>query len=634
MNHSFRVVALVLPWCLVTISNMTSEVIAAEKRATLCTNGSASPIYDTQLRAMLDKHIPAEAKQMLTLTQCYGGDCVDNFSSASNTTVISATSPGQTAKYGGYDDDSADALRPGWWRDAADVHKAGTKGKHSTETPMTGGGLAPGDFPLRPTSSWIPGTPDSRHVVVYAGDPNNADAKMRDKISSSFSGGYNTTVTTVGGNGSSSGWGAPGTPKDLEAAIKAAGDAIRSSSNPANEQFLLYVTDHGDLHNVQTVTTSIPPTTSHTVSAYTTFTPADLNPAELSLPGFSLFVSGMTHVIDDLYEYTPYFQPGDWSISLTETTTHENIIFNDFQELFLDWDNDVVEPIPGEGLKLFFPCNPTIFGDSFFDTEWDVDIFNNTPDPYFLEEFSQDSGMVGKPPLPPALYWDVDPTPGIQGGNGTWSNAGVPTWNDDFEGANPLQTWDPGCHASFVAVEPSQVTIVDPVTVESLTISSPGCSFTGGSLEVSAGTIMAEFDVTIGSNLIGSNGLIKGGEGTLTLLEPAVVLGSTYVSNGTLALAGNGQLDTPMVETASEASLLLLAGNHELPQICGEGITEVASGASLTVGSIRQAQLIIGSLPTSGVAAGSPVPEPNSFLLAGMFFSAVIFYFLRSTRRS
>jgi hypothetical protein len=77
----------------------------------------------------------------------------------------------------------------------------------------------------------------------------NAD---RDVIVQNFAGQPNTTVDTAGGvrapsdsNKGVDGWEYPGTSRALSRAIAAAGTAIRNSENPAREQFILFVGDHG-----------------------------------------------------------------------------------------------------------------------------------------------------------------------------------------------------------------------------------------------------------------------------------------------------------------------------------------------------------------------------------------------------
>ncbi len=242
-----RFAHLVLLCALVLVS--ASLPAFAEKEATLCTSAGAD-VTESDLAGMISTYISPFANRMITFTQCYGGDCLDSFT-GSNTTVTSATSAGQEAVYGGYDDDAAEALRPGGGT-AGTVHDAGTAGRDSDETPTTGGGLSPDDFSLEPVDP-IYGPVTSRHIVVYAGIPDSNPGRDNDqaqRIRDQFASEPNTTVTTVGGNGTGV-WDHPGTAADLAGAIAYAGQMIDDSMFPENEQFILFVTDHGDLHNKQ-----------------------------------------------------------------------------------------------------------------------------------------------------------------------------------------------------------------------------------------------------------------------------------------------------------------------------------------------------------------------------------------------
>ena len=80
---------------------------AGTQKATICTT-YGDDIYDYQLDQMIDSVVPPSARRLIVLTQCYGGNCLDNFT-GNNTAVVSATFTGQKAKYGGYDDDAANA---------------------------------------------------------------------------------------------------------------------------------------------------------------------------------------------------------------------------------------------------------------------------------------------------------------------------------------------------------------------------------------------------------------------------------------------------------------------------------------------------------------------------------------------
>jgi hypothetical protein len=366
------------------------------KQATICTT-YGDDIYDYQLDQMIDSVVPPSAKRLIVLTQCYGGNCLDNFT-GTNTAVVSATSAGQKAVYGGYDDDAANACKPGAGRSGQNVHDAGTAGKHSQETPSTGGGLAPGDVPLEPVTT--DGAVRSRHVIVYAGMPDKKgrDNAQRDKIKANFTGETNTTVTTVGGEGPKNGWDKHGWKRGLQEAINEAAAAIEAAPDPSKEQFLLFVTDHGDMHNVEYVTTPVPSSNSVVVANVAAFVTPDFQERQFERPGFSITVNiaPFFHEVNDPTDYTPFFPDDSWRILLTPPSPAAPILLTEFEERFIEWEDGIIGNEPEEGVRIFFPVEPTLFVDSFFDITYDVEIFNDTPDQFQLMTFSQDTGPVAK----------------------------------------------------------------------------------------------------------------------------------------------------------------------------------------------------------------------------------------------
>jgi hypothetical protein len=218
----------------------------ATKTGSLATTDEKG-ISGKRLRELLDSYISDTNAHstIAVLTQCYGGNMVGTLSDGrANTHVSSATSAGEQAYYGGYDDDAASATKPGAGTTSGDVHDAGTAGKSSSETPSEGGSDQPLD-PVNPTDGPI----KSRHILIYAGTPDGgngtSDDDQRNKIVGNFAGEPNTSVTTVGGAGGAgspgAGWQHPGT----EAGLKDALNTIKAQMN-SDEQFILFVTDHGD----------------------------------------------------------------------------------------------------------------------------------------------------------------------------------------------------------------------------------------------------------------------------------------------------------------------------------------------------------------------------------------------------
>jgi hypothetical protein len=279
------------------------------------------------------------------------------------------------------------------------VHDAGTAGKDSTETPSTGGGLAPGAVPLEPVTE--DGPVRSRHVIVYAGMPDakGRDNAQRDKIKANFAGQPNTTVKTVGGEGPADGWDKHGWKRGLQEAIDEAAAAIEAAPDPSKEQFLLFVTDHGDLHNVEHVTTPAPPSNSVVVANVAAFVAADFAERHFARPGFSITVNiaPFTHAVgDDPAAYTPFFPTNAWRLLLTPPPPAAPILLTEFEERFIEGDDGIIGNAPEEGVRLFFPVAPEGFVDSFFDVTYDVEIFNDTTNVYLVMDFSQDTGPVAK----------------------------------------------------------------------------------------------------------------------------------------------------------------------------------------------------------------------------------------------
>lgn len=377
-------------------------------KATISTS-QGSRIYDEQLAGWIQNIIGQNAKQLVVLTECYGGNAVDNFT-GDNTAVASATSPGEKAEYGAYDAAAAGALKPGAGRTAQNVQNAGTanKAKDGTENPSKGGGLSLGDFPLEDTSD--NGNVQSRHILIYAGKPSDKgkDDNLRDKIKGNFSGRQNTTVKTVGGAGTSQGWDNPGTAKGLRDAIIDLGLAIANAPDPSKEQFIIFITDHGDLHLVETVNEKVPDGGCVTVTNFPAFTSEDMAPGVIdkATPGFSAFIpfsGGLIHTVAD--DYQPFFQQGQWMFKLAADAQFTNpLVLTNFTELFDEFNNNIIGDLSGEGVTLFFPVDRSVFTNSFFDTTINMKVYNFSGAEYTVENLSQDSGPVPKGTSDEAAY--------------------------------------------------------------------------------------------------------------------------------------------------------------------------------------------------------------------------------------
>lgn len=129
------------------------------------------------------------------------------------------------------------------------------------------------------------------------------------------------------------------------------------------------------------------------------FVTADFQERVFDRPGFSITVdiAPFTHEVgDDPTAYTPFFPTNAWRLLLTPQPPAAPLLLTGFEERFIEANDGVVGNAPGEGLRLFFPVDPAVFADSFFDITYDVEIFNDTPDQYLVVDFSQDTGSVAK----------------------------------------------------------------------------------------------------------------------------------------------------------------------------------------------------------------------------------------------
>ena len=436
---------------------------------------------------MIQQFVPASSKKLIVFAQCFAGNAALDpaIRSLPNTSVLSATAPGVEARYGGYHDDAASALRPGTGRTAADVHLAGSVGRHalglndqgrefdkatiasSSEWPLITGTMSPTMFSLESTSA--NGNVQSRHIVFYAGLPSTrtprlatidghtvpshftgqstsiTDTADATTLTMNFANQLNTTIETVGGApsdadrrlSSDSDYMYAGNLDGLQAAIKAAGQAIASSPDPSKEQFILFVGDHGEL---ATGTFPVTPTTLAGRASLRSQSVANASSAEVTLDGFETFASDSPIVERMLSEPAnrPGFSvlvefPSDPAI-VTGALGQVRSVFGDqglevrlqnvdeggpngaqsrlltvFTEQVFDVDEDgVVGSTEGEAVQLFFEIPEREFLRTMLDSELSITLVNHSSHELLIREVVQVSGLIERvsefdPNLPPRL---------------------------------------------------------------------------------------------------------------------------------------------------------------------------------------------------------------------------------------
>jgi hypothetical protein len=466
----------------------------------LSARSGAADISAEDLRSLLDRYVPAEAKKLLIFTQCYGGNMAtsDALVNAPNIAIASATSPKQTGKYGGYHDDAARALRPADGRTAQDLHQTASQGKmtmtpaeggmlqdksvlhNNSEWPRTAGGLTLSSFSLDPVSAT--GPVKSRHIVIFMGQPEakqviaqNHDGSItipsaqgtlmtiddvadRDAVKASFSNEPNTTVTTAGGNPSpdnasagQNGWDFPGDADGLKRAIEQAGQAIRASADPATEQFILFVGDHGSqtspflvtpyslgagssgLFNVNLENSGVSASLSYTlqlsvdnqpaINLQYTLAPGGGQNPQLQAPA----LAGAAAVANIQVELTI---PGQPVIRLSQPTVH-----------IFDIDGDgVVEPGLGEHVNLQFPVAETLVLRHLLLQPFEAKVINGTTTNLVLQQFGLSTGRISREAyvIPPPLITAVRPAPA---GRLELTLEGAPGYSFELRSSTDLTTW-------------------------------------------------------------------------------------------------------------------------------------------------------------------------------------------------
>lgn len=317
------------------------QVQSAPPYGTLCTE-QGPPITELALRAMLDRYIPQYQSTLLVFTLCYAGDMVDSFDGRPRTGVLAANAAGRITSYGGYHDDAARALDSAPGHTSGDVHAAGFAGKAAAEAPFTAGDVI-SLAPVEPT-----GEIQSRHVLVYGGCRSNnpastaLDVADRDAVVANFAGDLNTTVTTVGMDGATGGWNFPGTLEGLRQALEQIGGQMNE-----HEQFILFVTDHGDLHPA---VREVPPLYPGSNVLVTLDVPASLAGDMLHDPDNEI---GPFHELGTgITLFTPGKPAPDAIFTLTLETTGN--VYTAPVILPYDFTGDGVPNQPGEGYYIHF----------------------------------------------------------------------------------------------------------------------------------------------------------------------------------------------------------------------------------------------------------------------------------------
>ena len=222
------------------------------------------------------------------------------------------------------------------------------------------------------------------------------------------------------------------------------------------------------------------------------------------------------------------------------------------------------------------------------------------------------------------FYWDGSGPFGnavVDGGNGTWNGANT-NWTD--VGGNISIAWQNNARAFFTA-NPGEVTVDGNFTYSTLFFTVDGYVLNpaaGATLGADAGTINVSTvaTATINVDLVGTNGLAKGGNGTLVLSGNNSFTGGLSINAGTLAVTQAAALGADAVTVNGATQTLRFDADMTVTNdIIGVGI-----GYNLNTGA--NTVILNGSLSGGGadkLGTGTLVlnnainAQPNSLAVFG-----------------
>lgn len=203
------------------------------------------------------------------------------------------------------------------------------------------------------------------------------------------------------------------------------------------------------------------------------------------------------------------------------------------------------------------------------------------------------------------VYWDTNGNTAGSGGatpSGTWinNNSGPNrNWSTSAAGTANTARWNDGNHAVFSAGTDATgsytVTVSSTVSVAGITVEEGSPTFSGGAInfgDSSPDFIINTGTTTADSQIAGSDGLTKGGTGTLILNNTANSwTGSLSINAGLVQLNTSHVIpDASDVTIAAGATLLLNWGVSEsIGALAGAGTLNIRGGPFTTTGNTNNA---------------------------------------------
>jgi autotransporter-associated beta strand protein len=225
------------------------------------------------------------------------------------------------------------------------------------------------------------------------------------------------------------------------------------------------------------------------------------------------------------------------------------------------------------------------------------------------------------------LTWDGNPsTAGLQDGGGSWLTTGTDRW---FNGT-AYQSYGIGTNSVIFGNNSGAagaVTVDGAINVANMTFNAAGTgsyqiAAGSGSLTLNNSTIIANDNATITATLAGSTGLIKTGNGILSLAPTGnanTFTGEIDVNQGALLITSKAVADdsTHLVIVATGAQLQIADGASLSRGFSASGTGLNNSGALLFTGASGTVGGVVVSGNTSIGASGGTVSTANSIGVIG-----------------
>jgi len=366
--------------------------------------GNNSAIIDTHVAHLIRTHVPGCNKKLLIMTQCYGGNFIDEFSADASIAIASATSEGELSHYNTYDLGAALSLRPEAGHNAQVMHTeaiaigqsaATLAGIVLTEVPDVGGGLALVDYPLEATTKPLQ---QAVHILFYAGKPEEPDVAQYWIIRELYP---HADIVVVASGPLMPVINYPSTKTGLEDALMAMGQRMGN----CNDFFIMFVGDHG--HQIWDLGTpyEIFLQTQIPTPALPQSVADDLNGTPDPAPMLVLFLPYPPN--SPPFPTPPAgpapFDPDDWSVSVPLSAGNFEAMGS--RQMYDDGGNGIVGDGPNEGVRVEFDMAAAQFIDAYVGHTNLVTVTNGTGQARTIQ-LILDPGPVSKVYLP-------DPCPAI-----------------------------------------------------------------------------------------------------------------------------------------------------------------------------------------------------------------------------